>query len=72
MNYKAYLETIIWKNKRDDRLKLDGWRCQKCGSSINLNVHHISYKRFPFEPLEDLVTLCCDCHKTLHRLPPDD
>ncbi len=48
-------------------LQRDGWRCQSCGSLINLQVHHRKFRSHGGNDCEDnLITLCNACHKTLH------
>lgn len=72
INFSQYLTTDEWKAKRAARLKLDDWTCQRCGKAMNLNVHHISYAQIPYEPLEDLITLCKQCHRAVHKLPTEE
>ena len=44
-------------------LERDGWRCQKCGSLENLQVHHkIRRSQQGNDSLGNLVTLCAYCH----------
>jgi RNA-directed DNA polymerase len=51
--------------ERKLKVKLrDGFRCTKCGCSENLRVHH--KKRMKSHRLEDLITLCLECHKAEH------
>jgi predicted HNH restriction endonuclease len=33
-----------------------------------LHVHHMSYDHFTREPLTDLIGLCYDCHREVHRI----
>ena len=48
-------------------LKRDGWRCQKCGSLENLQVHHkIKRSQQGDDSLENLLTLCAYCHMAEH------
>jgi 5-methylcytosine-specific restriction endonuclease McrA len=50
-------------------LNRDENRCADCGDSIEekvLEVHHITYIRRGKERLEDLMTLCQDCHQERH------
>ena len=48
-------------------LRRDGWRCQKCGSRTNLQVHHIQLRSQLGDDLEEnLITLCSSCHMHLH------
>jgi 5-methylcytosine-specific restriction endonuclease McrA len=48
-------------------LERDGWRCQKCGSLKDLQVHHQTYRsRQGNDSLANLVTLCAYCHMQEH------
>jgi 5-methylcytosine-specific restriction endonuclease McrA len=54
---------------RREILDRDGWRCQKCGCSKNLDVHHIRRRSALGDDAEtNLITLCRECHKILHDL----
>lgn len=66
-NYKKYLNSKEWKEKRDKRLEIDGFKCTCCGTKDRLNVHHTTYERLGHESMEDLITLCNDCHKAIHN-----
>lgn len=65
--YKEYLQSDAWKAKRKAVLIRDQLRCQLCGHEKNLHVHHVTYDRIYNEDLEDLITLCSDCHGGLHK-----
>jgi len=48
-------------------LERDDWRCQKCGSLENLQVHHkIKRSQQGSDALVNLVTLCAHCHMAEH------
>jgi 5-methylcytosine-specific restriction endonuclease McrA len=48
-------------------LERDGWRCQKCGSLKDLQVHHQTHRsRQGNDSLANLVTLCAYCHMEEH------
>lgn len=68
IGHDDYLCTPIWRKLRDVRLRMDGYKCQKCGTGINLQVHHIRYpSAWGMENVEtDLVTLCDACHAIVH------
>ena len=55
-----------WNETRRKVLERDGWKCSVCGSSGNLNIHHIfrvsSSDGYLDNRLEWLVTLCDSCH----------
>jgi 5-methylcytosine-specific restriction endonuclease McrA len=49
-------------------LERDGWRCQRCGSFKNLDVHHVRRRSALGDDAEaNLITLCRDFHQMLHR-----
>jgi hypothetical protein len=51
-------------------LERDGWRCQKCGSLEDLQVHHrIKRSQQGDDALANLVTLCAYCHMAEHGQP---
>ena len=48
-------------------LERDDWRCQKCGSLENLQIHHkIKRSQMGDDSLENLQTLCAHCHIEEH------
>ena len=67
-DYSKYLKSQEWKKKREEVLERDGYKCQKCEATENLQVHHLTYKNIFNEPLEDLQTLCADCHRKVHEI----
>lgn len=63
--YSEKLKDPRWQKKRLEIFQRDNFRCRSCSSEVNtLSVHHLSYKRNPWESSdEELVTLCDSCHK---------
>ena len=63
-----YLKSDAWKRKRYVVLKRDNWRCVNCGAPAT-QVHHKKYlkKNIGKEPIEWLVSICKNCHESLHR-----
>jgi 5-methylcytosine-specific restriction endonuclease McrA len=52
---------------RNRVLARDGWRCQNCGSSKDLHVHHLVKRSELGDDVEEnLITLCTLCHKKIH------
>ena len=48
-------------------LERDGWRCRKCGSLKDLQVHHQTKRsQQGDDTLRNLVTLCAYCHIAEH------
>lgn len=49
-------------------LARDGWRCQRCGRSENLEVHHqLPRSRLGDDAADNLITLCSECHRTVQQ-----
>ena len=64
------LEQKKWREARIQVLNRDGNRCRNCGSTENLHVHHIQWKRDGGEDkLSNLITLCRSCHQKEHPFP---
>ena len=50
-------------------LERDGWRCQNCGSSKDLHVHHLAKRsKLGDDALDNLIVLCANCHKMQHAV----
>ena len=56
----VYRSSAGWRRARAERLALDGYRCQKCGSETDLEVHHVH--GVTDSRIQLLVTLCVRCH----------
>ena len=62
------LENHEYEDLRERVVRRDGWRCQFCGSMTDLEVHHQQFRSHSGEDSEDnLITLCTDCHSSVHR-----
>lgn len=72
-NYAKFLKTSYWKKVRLLVFKRDGFKCVICGSTENINVHHSTYKHHfdELNHLDDLITLCKNCHNEAHGIIPD-
>lgn len=66
IDHHEYIKTEAWQKQRQRVFRRDKFRCVLCGSATNLEVHHITYKRLGAEDISDLITLCDDCHETIH------
>ena len=64
-NYKEFLNTEEWKQIAQMVKERDGHKCVICGSTENLNAHHIGYDGDRMNE-NDIVTLCNRCHECLH------
>jgi len=62
------LDPESYDRLREQVLRRDGWRCQSCGSMVNLEVHHQEFRSQGGEDSDrNLITLCAGCHSLLHR-----
>jgi len=66
MNYKKYLNSEYWSLVRKSMHEITGNKCEICGGSESLNIHHLSYENRGKETLDDLVCLCQRCHEVMH------
>lgn len=67
--YVKYIESSEWKKITNVVKTRDNNMCTNCGGDYILHVHHLSYKNLynEMEHLEDLVTLCQECHEKIHK-----
>jgi 5-methylcytosine-specific restriction endonuclease McrA len=57
----------LYATLRREVLERDGWRCQRCGSSQCLDVHHMKRRSALGDDAEaNLITLCRECHQIQH------
>ena len=67
-NERDYLRTKEWQDKRLERLRLDNFRCVRCGTPHNIQVHHTNYSLLGDEDVyNDLITLCNSCHESIEK-----
>lgn len=64
---KQYYETSHWRSISLERKRIDGFRCKQCGSLDELQTHHWRYNLFMESLRYDLITLCRDCHVSVHE-----
>lgn len=66
--YKSYMNSAMWRLKREEVLRRAEYSCEMCGvnEQWGLHVHHLTYERFGNEKLEDLRVLCPECHRQAH------
>lgn len=73
--YKIQLLDKRWKRKREQVLKAKGNKCEICGNTKNLHVHHKKYikDKYAWEyKMKDLAVLCGSCHKKAHGIDLDE
>ena len=69
--YKSLLQTQEWQDYRKAVIAYYGSKCQKCGATDNLHVHHNAYQKsaaiLPWGYYyKDLQVLCEKCHNEEH------
>lgn len=65
--YHSYIKSPAWFRVRNAALAFYKNRCDMCGSTVNLQVHHKTYKRLGREEMRDLQVLCGECHQSVHE-----
>lgn len=67
--YRKYLRSDWWRTLREIAIRRAENKCQDCGSSMGLQVHHASYDHLKTDSeIDDLVVLCDYCHKKAHGI----
>lgn len=71
--YTQYLRSETWQNLRSQRLKIDHYKCQRCGRPFDLQVHHLYYpdELGTEDVYRDLITLCDYCHEEIEQQKKD-
>jgi hypothetical protein len=64
---ELYYSTEHWKNLAKRRKFIDGWQCRQCGCQEDLETHHWRYDLFDECLEKDLITLCRECHESIHE-----
>lgn len=62
-SYGSYLGSGLWATSRR---RLAGDRCEACGATKDLHLHHMTYATLGAERPADVCTLCPSCHLTAH------
>lgn len=61
--YLDYMRSALWRTRRKRALERAGYRCQVCGATRRLEVHHVTYANLGRERDADLTVLCWWCHR---------
>lgn len=69
MDYWEYIKSDLWKQRRYAALERADFRCELCGETDNLNVHHLTYERLGNEDPHDLMVICGGHHWMEHFSP---
>lgn len=70
MNYKAYLQSDEWKEKRKRFLSHKNKKnCFVCGDGHSrLDIHHGNYRKIGKETCCNVFAVCRPCHDLVHAL----
>lgn len=64
--YREYLKSDDWRERRLELLEEAGHVCSDCGDK-STQLHHLNYDNLGTEELDvDVVALCTQCHKERH------
>lgn len=73
LNWENRYNHPLWRQRRQQILRRDNYKCSKCANTQQLHVHHLIYQ-YGFEvwEYEDqyLITLCSTCHEGEHQDKP--
>jgi 5-methylcytosine-specific restriction endonuclease McrA len=65
--YAERRQTKEWAILKRQVHRRDGYRCRLCNrDDVELHIHHRTYENYAQEKLEDLITLCKECHHDSH------
>jgi 5-methylcytosine-specific restriction endonuclease McrA len=57
----------LYEQLRQQVLRRDCWKCQSCGQTGNLEIHHKQKRSHSGDDSEkNLITLCYACHENVH------
>ena len=64
--YINYIKSEKWAKKKQELFQEKGKKCELCGSTKHIHVHHLTYERIYNELIIDLQPLCRACHEKEH------
>lgn len=64
--YEEYLASLHWQARRAAYAAVHPPRCAHCSGDADA-LHHVSYERLGAEGDEDLLWLCDDHHREVHK-----
>ena len=65
-DYDEFLNSGEWKEVAEMVKERDNHKCVICGSTENLNAHHLRYRADRLDE-DDIITVCNNCHQCLHN-----
>lgn len=67
LQYQEYINSPHWVALKK-QFESHNTKCAACGTTKDLDIHHLSYERVTCEKEEDLVRLCREDHYACHYL----
>jgi hypothetical protein len=61
-NYRKYLRSREWRYLKARVARVRGRKCERCGNTWGLSLHHRNYHRLGHELTADVELLCKACH----------
>lgn len=69
--HKIYIDyinnSLEWKIKKQEFFSNKPYKCESCGTTKDIQVHHGTYDRLYKEEMTDLFALCNKCHTNYHN-----
>lgn len=69
-NYKHYCNSQAFRIWKVAVLRRDKYKCRLCGEKA-VTAHHIRYRKWGTERLEDGLAVCMDCHTSKFHVDKD-
>ncbi len=66
-NYHKYLQSEEWKTIRNQVIERDNGLCLHCKINPAQEVHHKHYNNIYREKIDDLESVCSNCHREIHK-----
>lgn len=66
--YLKYIHSPLWFVKREEAFAHYGRQCKNCKSTMQLEIHHLSYRHLGHELMKELMVLCRKCHEAVHSV----
>jgi 5-methylcytosine-specific restriction endonuclease McrA len=61
-HYRRHLRSPKWRYLKAQIARSRGRRCERCGATYGLQLHHKTYLRLGRELSSDVELLCLPCH----------
>jgi 5-methylcytosine-specific restriction endonuclease McrA len=61
--YRRHLRSPRWRYLKACIARSRGRRCERCGATYGLQLHHKTYIRLGHERPSDVELLCDSCHR---------